>query len=81
VTSSIDILDPAKPKHVAILASNPAVSPVTGWTVGFWWAELVHPYWGADRAWLRGRYLQPRWGRARRRCLVGSTGRVRLLGG
>jgi len=45
VTASIDILDPAKPKRVAILASNPAVSPVTGWPVGFWWAELVHPYW------------------------------------
>ena len=45
MTSSIDILDPAKPKHVAILASNAAVSPVTGWPVGFWWGELVHPYW------------------------------------
>jgi putative intracellular protease/amidase len=45
VAASIDILDPAKPKCVAILASNPAVSPVTGWPVGFWWSELVHPYW------------------------------------
>ena len=45
MTASIDILDPAKPKRVAILVSNPAVSPVTGWPVGFWWAELVHPYW------------------------------------
>jgi putative intracellular protease/amidase len=45
VTASIDILDPAKPKRIAIFASNPAVSPVTGWPVGFWWAELVHPYW------------------------------------
>ena len=45
MAASIDILDPAKPKRVAILASNPAVSPVTGWPVGFWWAELVHPYW------------------------------------
>jgi putative intracellular protease/amidase len=45
VSASIDILDPANPKRVAILASNPAVSPVTGWPVGFWWSELVHPYW------------------------------------
>jgi putative intracellular protease/amidase len=45
VPASIDILDPAKPKRVAILASNPAVSPVTGWPIGFWWSELVHPYW------------------------------------
>ena len=43
--ASIDILDPAKPKRVAILASNPATSPVTGRPVGFWWSELVHPYW------------------------------------
>jgi putative intracellular protease/amidase len=43
--ATIDILDPANPKRVAILASNPAVSPVTGWPIGFWWAELVHPYW------------------------------------
>ncbi len=45
MTASIDTLDPTKPKRVAILASNPAVSPVTGWPVGFWWAELIHPYW------------------------------------
>ena len=32
-------------KRVLMLASNPAVSPVTGWPVGFWWAELTHPYW------------------------------------
>jgi putative intracellular protease/amidase len=43
--ASIDILDPANPKRVAILASNPAVSPMTGWPIGFWWSELVHPYW------------------------------------
>ncbi len=45
MSASVDILDPAKPKRVAILASNAAVSPVTGWPVGFWWSELVHPYW------------------------------------
>jgi putative intracellular protease/amidase len=28
-----------------IVASNPAVSGQTGWPVGFWWAELTHPYW------------------------------------
>jgi putative intracellular protease/amidase len=21
------------------------VSPTTGWPIGFWWAELTHPYW------------------------------------
>jgi putative intracellular protease/amidase len=33
------------PKRVVILASNPAVSGQTGWPIGFWWAELTHPYW------------------------------------
>jgi hypothetical protein len=42
---SIDILNPAKPKRVVIVASNPAVSKQTGWPIGFWWAELTHPYW------------------------------------
>ncbi len=31
-------------RKVLIVASNPAVSTVTGWPVGFWWAELTHPY-------------------------------------
>lgn len=33
-----------KPKRVAIVISNPAVSTTTGWPVGFWWSELAHPY-------------------------------------
>jgi putative intracellular protease/amidase len=32
-------------RRVLILASNPAVSEQTGWPIGFWWAELTHPYW------------------------------------
>ena len=31
-------------KRVAIVIANPAVSTTTGWPVGFWWAELTHPY-------------------------------------
>jgi putative intracellular protease/amidase len=33
-----------RPKRVAIVISNPAVSTTTGWPVGFWWSELSHPY-------------------------------------
>lgn len=33
-----------KPKRVAIVISNPAVSSTSGWPVGFWWSELTHPY-------------------------------------
>jgi putative intracellular protease/amidase len=32
------------PKRVAIVISNPGVSTTTRWPVGFWWAELTHPY-------------------------------------
>ncbi|WP_306024642.1 type 1 glutamine amidotransferase domain-containing protein [Oceaniradius stylonematis] len=32
-------------KRILMIAANPATSPTTGWPVGFWWAELTHPYW------------------------------------
>jgi putative intracellular protease/amidase len=34
---------PGRPKRVAIVLANPAIS-TNGWPVGFWWAELTHPY-------------------------------------
>jgi putative intracellular protease/amidase len=37
-------VNPSRPKKVAIVISNPAVSTTTGWPVGFWWSELTHPY-------------------------------------
>ena len=43
--AAIDILNPETPKHVAIVASNPATSKPTGWAIGFWWSELTHPHW------------------------------------
>ncbi len=43
--ASLDVLRPDRPKKILVVASNPAVSPQTGWPVGFWWAELTHPYW------------------------------------
>lgn len=45
MSAAIDVLYPDKPKRVAIVASNPSVSRQTGWPIGFWWSELVHPYW------------------------------------
>jgi|SRR5580658_2729102 putative intracellular protease/amidase len=33
-----------RPKRVAIVISNPAMSTTTGWPTGFWWSELAHPY-------------------------------------
>jgi putative intracellular protease/amidase len=45
MTGAIDVLHPDRPKRVLLVASNPAVSATTGWPIGFWWAELTHPYW------------------------------------
>jgi putative intracellular protease/amidase len=45
MSGAIDVLNPDRPKRVVLLASNPAVSEQTGWPIGFWWAELTHPYW------------------------------------
>jgi putative intracellular protease/amidase len=45
MSGAIDVLNPDKPKRVLMLASNSAVSEQTGWPIGFWWAELSHPYW------------------------------------
>jgi putative intracellular protease/amidase len=42
---AIDTLNADAPRRIVIVASNPAVSELTGWPIGFWWAELSHPYW------------------------------------
>ena len=45
MSAKVDVLTPEKPKRVLIVASNPTVSKRTDWPIGFWWAELAHPYW------------------------------------
>ena len=45
MSETIDILHPERPKRIAVVASNPAVSGQTGWSIGFWWSELTHTYW------------------------------------
>lgn len=37
-------VNPNRPKRIALVIANPAVSSTTGWPVGFWWSELSHPY-------------------------------------
>jgi putative intracellular protease/amidase len=37
-------------KRILLIAANPATSTTTGWPVGFWWAELTHPYWAFTEA-------------------------------
>lgn len=44
MSGTIDVTNPDRPRRVAIIASNSSVSRQTGWPIGFWWAELTHPY-------------------------------------
>ena len=37
--------DGANKKRILLVAANAATSTTTGWPIGFWWAELTHPYW------------------------------------
>jgi putative intracellular protease/amidase len=39
------VIDTHTKKRVLLIAVNSSVSPTTGWPIGFWWAELTHPYW------------------------------------
>lgn len=32
-------------RRILMVVANPAVASTTGWPVGFWAAELTHPYW------------------------------------
>ena len=54
---------PGRPKRVAIVLSNPAVSSTTGWPVGFWWAELTHPYFQFTEAGYEVELFSPLGGR------------------
>ncbi|KAA6465180.1 type 1 glutamine amidotransferase domain-containing protein [Acidobacteria bacterium AB60] len=39
-----NVVSKSRPKRVAIVIANPAISTTTRWPVGFWWSELTHPY-------------------------------------
>jgi putative intracellular protease/amidase len=40
----VDVTNPEKRPHVLMVVANPTTSSTTGWPVGFWAAELFHPY-------------------------------------
>ncbi len=52
-----------RPKRVATVISNPAVSTTTGWPVGFWWGELTHPYFHFTEAGYQVEVFSPDGGR------------------
>ncbi|HEX2434717.1 MAG TPA: type 1 glutamine amidotransferase domain-containing protein [Gaiellaceae bacterium] len=45
----VDVTTSKRPKIVIVVA-NPTTSTTTGWSVGFWAAELTHPFYAFTRA-------------------------------
>lgn len=52
-----------KPKRVAIVIANAAISTTTGWPVGFWWSELTHPYYAFHEVGYEVEVFSPAGGR------------------
>lgn len=50
MSANLNVTNAARKKRILMVAANPSVSPTTGWPVGFWWAELTHPYWAFTEA-------------------------------
>lgn len=49
-------------KRILMIVANPATSPTTGWPVGFWWAEVTHPYWAFIEAGYEVDIISPKGG-------------------
>ncbi|MBX2803563.1 MAG: type 1 glutamine amidotransferase domain-containing protein [Myxococcales bacterium] len=45
MSGNLNVTNPSDKKRVLLVVANPATSTQTGWPVGFWWAEVTHPYW------------------------------------
>jgi putative intracellular protease/amidase len=45
----LDVTDPGRRPRVLMVVANPSTSTTTGWPVGFWAAELFHPYYEFSR--------------------------------
>jgi len=58
-----NVVNPKKKKRVAIVIANPAVSTTTQWPVGFWWAELTHPYYVLTEAGYEVEIFSPNGGK------------------
>jgi putative intracellular protease/amidase len=56
------VIDTHGRKKVLMIAANPGQSPTTGWPIGFWWAELTHPYWTFTEAGYEVEIVSPRGG-------------------
>ena len=55
-------IDTHTKKKVLMMVSNPSTSTQTGWPIGFWWAELTHPYWTFTEAGYEVEIVSPKGG-------------------
>jgi putative intracellular protease/amidase len=63
MSSQKNILNNDKPKRIALIAANASQSKQTGWPIGFWWAELTHPYWEFTEAGFQVDIFSPEGGK------------------
>lgn len=50
MSANLNVTNATARKRILLIAANPATSSTTGWPIGFWWAELTHPYWAFTEA-------------------------------
>jgi putative intracellular protease/amidase len=50
MSANVNVTNAKEHKRVLLIAANPSISKTTGWPIGFWWAELTHPYWSFTEA-------------------------------
>jgi len=62
MSANLNVTNPDRKKKVLLIAANPATSPTTGWPIGFWWAELTHPWWVFTEAGYEVEIRSPRGG-------------------
>jgi putative intracellular protease/amidase len=62
MSTNVNVTRPEARKNILLVAANPAVSETTGWPVGFWWAELTHPFWVFTEAGYEIEIRSPRGG-------------------
>lgn len=50
MSANANVTNPEQKKRILMVVANPTTSTITQWPVGFWWAELTHPYWAFTEA-------------------------------
>jgi putative intracellular protease/amidase len=62
MSANLNVTNVDAQKRILLIAATPATSQTTGWPVGFWWAELTHPYWVFTEAGYEVEIRSPRGG-------------------